>query len=155
MTRHLLYVFCFIACVCSCSVDVKYSNYRHISRKGWDLSDTIQFKTDTLRQEGRYSFTCGIRTRRNYPYREIAMMVDRKVYRDSLLVLHKLEKVTFPIINSVGTMTGEGIASKNHEQKLKDFYMRQGDSVVISINHLMTRKSLPGIVDIGIIMEKI
>lgn len=155
MTKHLLYVFCFIACVCSCSVDVKYSKYRHISRKGWDSSDTILFNTDTLRQGGRYSFTCGIRTRRSYPYRDIVMMVDRKVYRDSLLVLHKLEKVTCPIINVDGDMTGEGIASKNHEQKLKDFYMQTGDSIVISINHQMTRKSLSGIVDVGIIMEKL
>lgn len=155
MIRSLLYVFCFVVCLCSCSVDVKYSNYRHINSKGWNATDTIHFMTDTLREDGRYQFTCGIRSRRNYPFTELVVMVDRKVYRHSHLVLHKLEKMTCPIINSNGNMTGEGIASKNHEQKLKDFYMLRGDSVVISINHQMNRKTLPGIVDVGIIMEKL
>lgn len=154
MTRKLIYAFCFVVCLCSCSLNVKYSNYRHISSNGWDLSDTLLFTTDTLWETGRYQFTCGVRTRRNFPYRELVMLVDRKVYRDSLLVLHKLEKVKCPVINSSGGMLGEGIASKNHEQKLKDFYMLRGDSVVIEIYHQMTRQTLPGIVDVGILMEK-
>jgi len=154
MTKQILYLLCLIFAVSSCSLDVKYSKYSPISSDGWDIEDTIIFSTDTLRESGRYGFTCGVRTNRAYPYQELVMMVERKVFRDSLLVLHKYEKVTCPIVTPDGNATGEGIATKIHESGLKDFMMQTGDSVEINITHNMTRKILPGIVDVGIIMEK-
>lgn len=82
------------------------------------------------------------------------MMVERKVYRDSTMVLHKHEKVTCPIVTSEGNFTGEGIATKLHEIELKDFILQAGDSIEVNIYHQMTRQTLPGIVDIGFKMEK-
>lgn len=154
MTKHILYAICLLSIVCSCSLDVKFSKYSPISSDGWNIDDTLKFSTDTLREGGRYGFTCGVRTRRAYPYQELVLKVERKVYRDSLLVLHKLEKVTCPIVTTEGDFTGDGVATKLHESQLRDFIMQTGDSVEISIYHQMTRETLPGIVDIGVTMEK-
>lgn len=154
MTKHILYAICLLLYVCSCSLDVKFSKYEPVSSDGWNIDDTIRFSTDTLRQDGRYGFTCGVRTRRAFPYRDLVMMVERKVYRDSKLVLHRHEKVTCQIVTEEGSLTGEGTATKIHETHLKDFILKTGDSVAVSINHHMTRQTLPGIVDIGIKMEK-
>lgn len=154
MTKHIIYVICLICIVCSCTLDVKFSKYKPVSSDGWDIEDTINFSTDTLRQDGRYAFTCGVRTARAFPYQDLVMMVERKVYRDSALVLHKREKVTCPIVTSEGNFTGEGMATKLHEIGLKDFILQTGDSVDVSIYHQMTRQNLPGIVDIGLKMEK-
>lgn len=140
--------------VCSCSLNVKYSKFKPITSDGWNIQDTIKFSTDTLRQDGRYAFICGVRTRRAFPYQELVMMVERKVYRDSALVLKKLEKVTCPIITAEGNITGDGIATKLHETELKDFILHTGDSIEVCIYHHMTRETLPGIVDIGMKMER-
>lgn len=155
MTKlHILSAICLLIIVCSCSLDVKFSKYVPVSSDGWNLEDTIEFSTDTLRQDGRYGFTCGVRTRRAFPYQNLVLMVEREVYRDSLIVLHKREKVTCPIVTQEGSFTGEGIATKLHETDLKDFIMQTGDSVVVKIYHQMTRQDLPGIVDVGMKMEK-
>ncbi len=140
--------------VCSCSLDVKYDKYVPVSSDGWNIEDTLKFSTDTLRQDGRYGFTLGVRTRRAFPYRDLVLIVERNVYRDSILVLHKREKVTCPIVTEEGSFTGDGTATKTHETGLKDFVMQTGDSVAVSIYHQMTRQNLPGIVDVGIKIEK-
>ncbi len=154
MTKQLLFLLCLSLAVSSCSLDVKFSRYEPIPSDGWDIEDTVKFSTDTLREGGRYGFTCGVRTRRAYPYQELVMMVERKVYRDTLLVLHKREKITCPIVKPNGSATGEGIASKIHECELRDFIMNAGDSVEINVTHNMSRQLIPGIVDVGITMEK-
>lgn len=154
MTKHILYVICLLSTVCSCSLNVKYSKYEPISSDGWNIKDTVRFNTDTLWESGRYGFSCGVRTNRAYPYRELVLRVQRKVYRDSLLVLDKLEKITCPIVTNEGGFTGDGVATKLHETDLKDFVMQRGDSVEVLIYQQMTRETLPGIVDVGIKMEK-
>lgn len=154
MNRQILFLLCLLLTLVGCSLDVKFSKYAPITSDGWDINDTVSFRTDTLREGGRYGFTCGVRTRRAYPYQELVMMVERKVFRDTLLVLHKREKITCPITKPNGSVTGEGIASKMHECELKDFVMNAGDSVEINITHNMSRPIIPGIVDVGITMEK-
>ncbi|MCF0192075.1 MAG: gliding motility lipoprotein GldH [Prevotella sp.] len=153
MIKYLLYSIGLCMLLSSCE-DVKFSKFHHINSKGWNREDTIFFNTDTLRHSGRYGFVCGIRTHRSYPYQELVVMIERKVYNHKRLVLHKLEKATCPIVTPSGTVTGEGIATKLHKTPIRDFYMNIGDSVVVNIYHNMKRTKLPGVTDIGIIMEK-
>lgn len=142
-------------CVVGCVPDVKYSTYKPVDSEGWGLKDTMLFCTDTLREGGRYKFGCGVRTRRSFPYRDLVMMVERTVYRDSLVVLHELERVTFAVATEEGTATGEGVALRLHEMGLRDFVMERGDSVVAKVYHQMKRETLPGIVDFGFTMEQV
>ena len=154
MTRYLLSILFAALCVTGCSLDVKYSMYKPVDSGGWALSDTIEFNTDTLREGGCYGFTCGVRTRRAFPYRDLVMMVERTVYRDSLVVLHKLERVTCSIAAEDGSAKGEGVALKLHETALRNFVVERGDSIVAKIYHQMAIETLPGVVDVGLTIER-
>ncbi len=154
MTRYLLCILLVVLCVAGCSPDVKYSVYKPMGSNGWDLTDTIEFNTDTLREGGRYGFSCGVRTRRGFPFRDLVMMVERTVYRDSFVVLHKLERVTCSIAAEDGSPTGDGVALKLHETALRDFVVERGDSLVAKMYHQMTTETLPGVVDVGLTVER-
>lgn len=155
MIKYWLGILLAIVCVFGCVPDVKYSIYKPVDSDGWNIKDTMEFSTDTLREGGRYKFTCGVRSRRSFPYRDLVMMVERTVYRDTLVVLHELERVTFAIATEEGTPTGEGVALRLHETNLRDFVMERGDSVVAKVYHQMTRETLSGIVDFGFTMEQV
>ncbi len=155
MIRTWLGILLAVLCVCGCEPDVKFSKYKPVDSDGWNIKDTMLFTTDTLRDGGHYCFSCGVRTRRGFPYRDLVAMVERTVYRDSLVVLHKLERVTFAIATDDGVATGEGVALRLHEAPLRSFYMERGDSVVAKVYHQMTRETLPGVVDFGFAMEHV
>lgn len=138
----------------SCEPDVTYSRYAPLSEKGWERKDTVCFQTDTIRHEGKYGFTCGIRTRREYPYQSLALVVERCVWRDKKMVERKRERVLCPIVTKHGKVLGDGIASKQHEAELEETVLKTGDSLTVKVSHLMTKDTLPGIVDVGFIMQR-
>ena len=152
--RRLLFSLCLILSVCACSIGVKYSTFLPVGSDRWNLSDTLEFNTDTLRQRGRYAFKCDIRVNRDYPYLNLVMIVERNVIRDSLKVMQKMEKLTIPVFETHGKIKGEGVALKQISSNLSDFILEKGDSLNIRVYHQMSLNTLPGVVDVGITMTE-
>ena len=142
------------ALLTACEPDVTYSTYRHIDAEGWGRADTLHFNTDTLRRDGTYGFSCGVRTRRSYPYQSLVVLVERNVYRRDSLMERKTEKVTFPIVTPHGRTLGEGVATKLHEVAIEEMELKAGDSLAVRVFHQMAGTRLEGITDVGIFMKK-
>ena len=137
----------------SCSDPRTYNKYKSVSLQGWSRNDTLTF--DIPRQwEGNYQLDLCLRAAQTYPYRNISMIMDRKViyYKQ-----HKKQEKTYSdtinceIINDKGILVGQkGITSTEIRQAITAFRLNRNDSMHVTIHHIMNRESLPGISDIGI-----
>ena len=137
----------------SCSDPRTYDHYKSVSLQGWSRKDTLTF--DIPRQwEGNYQLDLCLRAAQTYPYRNISMIIERKViyYRQ-----HKKREKTYndtvncEIINDKGILVGQkGITSTEIRQAITYFRLNRTDSMQVKIHHIMSRESLPGISDVGI-----
>ncbi len=141
----------------SCSDPRTYDRYESVSLKGWSRKDTLTF--DIPRQwEGNYQLDLCLRAAQTYPYRNISMIIERKViyYRQR----KKREKtyndtINCEIINDKGILVGQkGISNTEIRQAITSFRLNRNDSMHVTIHHIMSRESLPGISDVGIRLLK-
>ncbi len=141
----------------SCSDPRTYDKYKSVSLQGWSRKDTLTF--DIPRQwEGSYQLDLCLRAAQTYPYRNISMIIERKViyYRQR----KKREKtyndtVNCEIINDKGILVGhKGITSTEIRQAITSFRLNRNDSMQVKIHHIMGRESLPGISDVGVRLIK-
>ena len=141
----------------SCSDPRTYDQYKNVSLQGWSRNDTLTF--DIPRQwEGNYQLDLCLRAAQTYPYRNISMIMDRKViyYKQ-----HKKQEKTYSdtinceIINDKGILVGQkGISNTEIRQAITAFRLNRNDSMHVTIRHIMSRESLPGISDVGIRLLK-
>lgn len=141
----------------SCSDPRTYDHYESVPLQGWSRNDTLAF--DTPRQwEGNYQMDLCLRATQVYPYRNISMIIERKVvyYRQR----KKREKIyndtiSCEVINDKGMLTGQdGISNTEIRQPVTSFRLNRNDSLHITIRHIMSREAIPGISDIGIRLTK-
>lgn len=141
----------------SCSDSRTYDRYKSVSLQGWSRKDTLTF--DIPRQwEGKYQLDLCLRAAQTYPYRNISMIIERKViyYRQR----KKREKtyndtINCEIVNDKGILAGQkGITSTEIRQAITSFRLNRNDSMHVTIHHIMNRESLPGISDVGIRLLK-
>ena len=141
----------------SCSDPRTYDHYKSVSLQGWSRKDTLTF--DIPRQwEGNYQLDLCLRAAQTYPYRNISMIIERKViyYRQR----KKREKsyndtINCEIINDKGILMGhKGITSTEIRQAITSFCLNRNDSMHVTIHHIMNRESLPGISNVGVRLIK-
>lgn len=152
----LLYVIALMAITMgalSCSDPRTYDHYERVPLKGWSRNDSLVF--DIPRQwEGNYRIDLCIRAAQAYPYRNISLIMERKVvcYRHR----KKMEKsyndtINCEIINDKGMLAGQnGISCTEIRQPVTSFRLNRNDSLHITIRHIMSREAVPGISDIGV-----
>ena len=141
----------------SCSDPRTYDQYKSVLLQGWSRNDTLSF--DIPRQwEGNYQLDLCLRAAQTYPYRNISMIIERKIiyYRQR----KKREKtyndtINCEIINDKGILVGQkGISNTEIRQAITSFRLNRNDSIHVTIHHIMSHESLPGISDVGIRLLK-
>ena len=141
----------------SCSDPRTYYRYKSVSLQGWSRKDTLTFNIPQ-QWEGNYQLDLCLRAAQTYPYRNISMIIERKViyYRQR----KKREKtyndtINCEIVNDKGILAGQkGITSTEIRQAISSFRLNRNDSMHVTIHHIMSRESLPGISDVGIRLLK-
>ena len=141
----------------SCSDPRTYDRYKSVSLQGWSRKDTLTFNIPQ-QWEGNYQLDLCLRASQTYPYRNISMIIERKViyYRQR----KKREKtyndtINCEIVNDKGILAGQkGITSTEIRQAISSFRLNRNDSMHVTIHHIMSRESLPGISDVGIRLLK-
>lgn len=141
----------------SCSDPRTYDRYESVSLQGWSRKDTLTFNIPR-QWEGKYQLDLCLRAAQTYPYRNISMIIERKViyYRQR----KKREKtyndtINCEIINDKGILVGQkGISNTEIRQAITSFRLNRNDSMHVTIHHIMSRESLPGISDVGIRLLK-
>nr|WP_308533243.1 gliding motility lipoprotein GldH [uncultured Prevotella sp.] len=155
---------CFIAFIAfiinaiSCNDPRIYDKYQNVSLQGWNRRDTLTF--DIPRQwEGRYLLFLGIRTAKNFPYRNLSVIVNEQIIsvkgRKRTIRYSNCNIIRCKIVNKKGQIIGhENISNNTIRSYIKSFYLKRNDSIHITINHNMNEDVLQGVSNIGITLIK-
>ena len=112
----------------SCNDPRTYDQYRGVSLQGWLRNDTLTF--DIPRQwEGNYQLDLCLRAARTYPYRNISMIIERKVINYKQRKKQERtynDTVNCEIVNDKGTLVGQkGITSTEIRQPITSFQLNR------------------------------
>lgn len=133
----------------SCNRPINYSHYESISTDGWLRSDQVEFDV-AVTADGSYAQTLGLRTTSRYPFANLTLVVERQVFP---ALHHDIDTIAINLTDQEGNTLGQGFRHLQYNIPLSSMPLQDGDSVHVSIRHLMKRECLPGITDIGFSMK--
>lgn len=147
-----------------CNRQTVYSHYEPIATEGWQRNDSICFVIPNIPEDGTYAQTIGLRTDNVFPYKSLTLVIETKRYEETDNHGEKVgerketirrDTVNIWITDDEGNILGTGINHYQYEMGLPDITLHQGDSMHVSVYHLMRRECLPGITDLGFCCRKI
>ncbi len=131
----------------SCTGDILWHRYAHVSPYGWHDNDTISFELPTTDTEGVYSMDIELRTTPAFAYqqlyvvRQIQLSHPTDILRDTICIQTSTDGQS---------LTGDGVIMQSFSQQAPEFYLNQGQQVRVQLFHIMSRGIMPDIVDLGI-----
>lgn len=144
--KRLMAICCLAAGLCTaCQTDTLYHRYRPTGTYGWDSRDTLEFRLPSALCGSRHRLEIGIRHTEDYPYRDVWIGLLHPACPQAVDTLHLW------LADSAGHWKGYGMSGSSFQ------YVSDGHLLVLAANdsvlrivHLMGRKQLPGITDIGL-----
>jgi len=141
-----------VALLCACNSNIVYSHYEHTPIAGWNKNNPQHFLLSPLRQGGLYREEVGLRINGDYPFMGLTLIVEQQVLPSGTT---RSDTLWCKLIDSDGTIQGEGFSYYQYTFHLCDMQLQQGDSLRVSIRHNMKREDLPGISDVGLTLHRI
>ncbi len=146
----LLYIIVAMLFCLSCDNRTIYSHYEHTPLQGWEKNDALDFGT-VIPQDGYYLEKVGVRINSDYPFMGLTLIVDQTFYPSMQTICDTLD---CSLVGKDGNRKGQGISHFQYEFPLKTLGLNEGDSVSVRIHHTMKREILPGISNIGVILQR-
>lgn len=117
--------------------------------EGWEKGDTLRYHVDTLRHDGLYAMSIGIRSSAStpYPYQTLWLVVRQRWHNPER---EMCDTVECTLCSPDGDVTGTGVSVYQYEQPFSQMELTEGASADIRITHLMRTEMLPGISDVGV-----
>lgn len=117
--------------------------------EGWEPGDTLKFSVDTLRESGAYVLILGLRASAStpYPYRSVWLAVRQHWHHPEQV---RIDTIEFKLTDAKGDMMGHGVSLYQYSLPLDTLNLTAGNSVDLSINHVMRSEMLPGIASVGV-----
>lgn len=153
--RHTLYIIItaltMLLSLSSCDGNVIFYTFCHTPIEGWEKNDTLTFDVPRMQSSGRYRLEVGMRTDSAFPFTGMSIIVEQtvipgyKTYVDTLKCRFADEK---------GNILGRGISNYQYEFILSDLNLHRGDSLHVTVRHVMKREILPGVSDVGLKIRK-
>ena len=141
----------------SCNDPRTYDHYESVSVKGWERNDTLTFNLPR-QWEGSYELSLGLRASQTFPYRSVSLIVESAIINykhKKKLERMRRDTIHCEIITDKGMLAGQdGISNTEIRQHVASFQLNRNDSLHITIHHVMSRNSIPGISDIGLRLQK-
>lgn len=131
-----------------CDEHVLYHTYHHMPFQEWDIHDTLVFRTDTIPEDQTYSFNIEIRTNRQYPYKSIWLIAERR-----FAYPQQIRRDTVECVLTDSTNRNKGIHLYSSEVPLSPLLLPKGQTGEIRLTHFMQRQTLPGISDVGLCIK--
>mgnify|MGYP006781130783 FL=1 len=152
MRRHtLLYYIGLAILLVACNDSTVYSCYRHVPASGWEKNDNLLFTVPPVKQDGQYSEELGIRIDNTYPFMGLTLIIDQTVFPSLEM---KNDTLNCSLIGEDGVVKGKGVSHYQYVFPLTTLTLYKGDSLSITIRHDMKREILPGVTDIGMILNR-
>jgi gliding motility-associated lipoprotein GldH len=134
-----------------CNRKTIWSHYEHTPLEGWEKNDTLSFSIPYIAQTGIYKERVGLRIGSTYPFMGLTLIAEQQVF--PLGAIHS-DTLSFHLVEHDGTVLGYGIGYYQYSIPLRTLQLNKGDSLQINIRHYMRREILPGVSDVGIILER-
>jgi len=129
-----------------CDRKTVYSHYEPTTTDGWEKCDSLTYTIAPLPEEGRYEETIGLRINCRYPFTGLSLVIDQHIFPSGR---HYVDTLHAKLIDSDGTIQGQGISYFQYNFLLRQLSLQADDSLHVCIRHLMKREILPGVSDIG------
>ena len=127
-----------------------YSRYTAVDSEGWQRTDSISFAVPAL-QPGSYAFRLSVRTTSRYPYTQLSVVVRSS---DRAHRHHRTDTLTLDITDAAGTFLGSGTALHEYTLPMPPVVLDTITPLRLTVGHNMSQQALPGISDLGLIVER-
>lgn len=144
-------VYMAVAALLSCSSNVVYSSYEHSPLSGWERNDTLVFNVPAVANSSAYRQRIGLRMTGSFPFTSLSLIVEQRIYPSGKVVADTLK---CPVTDERGNFLGDGISAFQYSFELREMALNAGDSLHVTVRHNMKREILPGVSDVGLIMER-
>ncbi len=152
--RHNIVILGFLLTITgltACNPKTVYHHFEHTTADGWQREDTLYFAVPAITEAGSYNTTLEVRTNNSYPFRNLSLIVIKKKWPEGSMTCDTLACL---INDEKGQPLGNGISEYVLPFSVSTETLQPGDSLSFSIYHRMRRETLPGIMDIGIRINK-
>lgn len=150
-------VFLLLACAAAmgaCTGGKVYDHYEHTLVAGWDRADSLSFSVPPVAVDGRYATALGLRISSAYPYRELALVVRQTVVEGRRKARTTVDTLHCTLFSERGIVEGRGIGTYQYTFRVSELALRQGDSIHVTVSHIMRREIMPGVTDVGIEIDR-
>ena len=151
MRKPFVIIFLLALSLASCQRNVLPGRSADIPEEGWGSDDTLRFPFDTVREEMQAAVCLTLRLSavNPYPYEDVTLLVGREGQE-------RPDTVVVPIATQRGEHrpTG-GVALRTVTQRIDTISLRAGEAPTFTILQFMRLDPLPGIVDVGVALERI
>ena len=148
-TLYILFITFFISCG---NRNTIFHEYIAIDNEKWYYVDSLHFEVDSVEVSGNLATILEFRTSAKYPYRNISIAMEQSLRNGNR---HIKKIVSYEIIDSKGRKNGEGITYITHQIPFCTMNVNTGDTIDVHIKHNMQDNMLPGITDVGVLIENI
>lgn len=135
----------------ACDNNIHYFVYKHTPLSGWEKNDTLFFSVPPVEQSGQYRQEINMRTNETYPFTSLSLVVEQTIEPG-----HRLHTDTLNchFLDEEGKHLGHGVSYYQQKFILTDVSLNKGDSISLTVRHIMKREILPGIADVGLKIYK-
>lgn len=128
-----------------------YDHFEQAPAEGWEQREALAFDVPP-QQAGSYHLEVCVRTTQAYPYRNLALLVETEAKPSGTLTR---DTVTYNFYEAREALAGrKGVSCAELTMPVGTLSFAQGDSVHVSIRHLMRRDCLSGVSDVGVIVSR-
>jgi len=148
-----LYILIFsIVVFSSCDSKYVFEDYKTISHEGWDRDSAIVFNMPVNNIDCSYNMYINVRNIGNYSKKNLWLLVNIR-YPDGHI---SRDTVEFYFTDEYDRWEGKGIGDLYDNQFLykKNISFLIVGEYSISLNHIMQKNKLKGILDVGIQLER-
>ena len=141
----------FVLPLSGCDTDTVFHQYCHVAPDGWERNDTLRLYTDTLRQDGTYQLSVGLRCNDDYPYKNIWIVIENQFAPPRLAWCDTVE---CQLVDSLNRMQ-RGIRVYQYDTPSGCRQLKKGQAGRFRVWHCMRQENLPGIMDVGIRIRRV
>lgn len=135
----------------ACHDNLVFSTYKATPTNGWDKNEPVKFEVSSLPAEGEHQMLLGLRLSDSYPFRNFHVVVKQERYPSGE---ETTDTVIYDVVDRHGNINGQGVNYYQYEAPVRTLNLTEGDSLSITVKHIMKREIMPGILDVGVIIEK-
>ena len=120
---------------------------------GWENSDSLVFPINTIRQDGDYCLSIGVRTSaaNSYPFRTLVLSITTRIRGAEV----EHDTAYCDLTDADGDLNGQGVSLYQYVFPVSVLHFRKGQSGTVLIHHIMRRRLLSGVANIGIRIERV